>query len=278
MASDQGMLYGLYQASSSQASGFFGLPSSGGKLTTLAAHAEIDPENPMIYRDFVIYGCGRESIFRFQVPRESLAARATPTVKIDTMQPPPLTAIPIVFTSPHGESSYYDTYGPDGLADTPGLGDKFARGSTDNFNPRPGFGSQNSDAVGQGQLSSTGNAQGSLILRLSSAIDAHDYATVLSFIPNGRTDYFGHRNASSAFIEKDMQGDARNYRWAKSVPDFSTFRTFTDGNGIVHQSIQMETAAEEVSGKRHHAFVQMEISYRDEDPPSILSMELRVIR
>jgi hypothetical protein len=65
------------------------------------------------------------------------------------------------------------------------------------------------------------SAQGSVILRLNSAIDAHDYATVLSFVPNGRTDYFGHRNATSTFIEKDMHGDARNYRWTKSIPDLS---------------------------------------------------------
>jgi hypothetical protein len=117
-----------------------------------------------------------------------------------------------------------------------------------------------------------------LILRLASAIDAHDYATVVSFIPSGRTDYFGHRNASSAFIEKDMQTDAMTYRWAKSIPDLSTFRTFTDTEGIVHESIQMETSAQENSGKRHHAFVQMDISYRNEVPPSILSMDLRVLK
>jgi hypothetical protein len=121
-------------------------------------------------------------------------------------------------------------------------------------------------------------AQASLILRLSSALDAHDSATVLSFVPNGRTDYFGHRNASSTFIQKDMQSDARNYRWTKSIPDLSTFRTFTDANGIVHESIQMETAAQEISGKSHHAFVQMDISYQNEDPPSILSMNLRVLK
>jgi hypothetical protein len=121
-------------------------------------------------------------------------------------------------------------------------------------------------------------ASESLILRLNSAIDAHDYATVLSFLHNGRTDYFGHRNASSAFIEKDMQTDARTYRWAKSIPDLSTFRTFTDTEGIVHESIQMETSAQENSGKRHHAFVQMDISYRNEVPPSILSMDLLVLK
>ena len=109
-------------------------------------------------------------------------------------------------------------------------------------------------------------------------IDAHDYATVLSFLHNGRTDYFGHRNASSAFIEKDMQTDARTYRWVKSIPDLSTFRTFTDTEGIVHESIQTETSAPENSGKRHHAFVQMDISYRNEVPPSILSMDLRVLK
>ena len=43
-------------------------------------------------------------------------------------------------------------------------------------------------------------------------------------------------------------------------------------------SIQMETAAQEISGRRHHAFVQMDISYRNEDPPSILSMDLRVLK
>jgi hypothetical protein len=47
---------------------------------------------------------------------------------------------------------------------------------------------------------------------------------------------------------------------------------------IVHESIQMETSAQEFSGRRHHAFVQMDISYRDEDPPSILSMDLRVLK
>jgi hypothetical protein len=122
------------------------------------------------------------------------------------------------------------------------------------------------------------SAQGSVILRLNSAINAHDYATVLSFVPNGHTDYFGHRNATSAFIEKDMQGDARNYRWTKSIPDPSTFRTFTDTNGVVHESIQMDTSAEEFSGKRHHAFGQMDISYRDQDHPSILSIDLRVLK
>jgi hypothetical protein len=132
--------------------------------------------------------------------------------------------------------------------------------------------------VSRTQPSPVASAQGSLILRLNSAIDAHDYATALSFVPNGRTDYFGQRSASSAFIEKDIQGDARTYRWTKSIPGLSTFRAFTDTSGIVHESIQMETSAQEISGRRHHASAQMDISYRDEDPPSILSMDLRVLK
>ena len=165
---------------------------------------------------------------------------------------------------------------------------RMRRGTEDQDQPQDGFSTDEAPVQPKPRTGSAGrsaqnaegsaSAQESLILRLNSALDQHDYETVLSFVPNGRTDYFGHRNASSSFIEKDMQADARNYRWTRSNPDLSTFRTFTDANGIVHESIQMETAAQEISGKRHHAFVQLDISYRNEDPPSILSMEMRVLK
>ena len=101
--------------------------------------------------------------------------------------------------------------------------------------------------------------------------------TVSTYVADGVIDYFGHRNASAAFIRKDMEGDAKTYRWTRTYPDRSTFRRSTK-NGVVYESVEEQTEALERSGRHHQAHCLFVIAYEDRNPPSILALTLKVLK
>ena len=111
-----------------------------------------------------------------------------------------------------------------------------------------------------------------LILRLLKAIESHDYSTFLTYTLDKQTDYFGHKNASDSFIQKDMEHDARSYRWCKFAPDLSTFETSPG-----HDSIQFDSDALDISGKKHKARCRLDIYYTPSSTPRLQSISLTVL-
>jgi hypothetical protein len=116
-----------------------------------------------------------------------------------------------------------------------------------------------------------------LIFKIDSAFGEHDRATICNYIGDGVINYFGHSNASASFIQKDMEGDAKTYRWTRTYPDRSTFRRFVK-DGVVYESVEERTEALEYSGRHHQAHCLFEIAYKDRNPPSILALSLKVLK
>jgi S1-C subfamily serine protease len=116
-----------------------------------------------------------------------------------------------------------------------------------------------------------------LIFKIDNALGEHDWITLSTYVGSGVVNYFGHRNASATFIRKDMESDAKTYRWTRTYPDRSTFRRFVK-DGVVHESVEERTEALEYSGRHHQAYCLFEIAYEDRDPPSILAFSLKVLK
>jgi hypothetical protein len=133
------------------------------------------------------------------------------------------------------------------------------------------------NSLNQPTTESTPQSQSTLILKLDRALETHDWGTVSTYVANGVTDYFGHRNASAAFIRKDMEGDARRYRWTHTYPDTSTFRRSIK-NGVVYESVEEQTEALEYGGQHHQAYCLFEITYEDRNPPTVLTLSLKVLK
>ena len=121
------------------------------------------------------------------------------------------------------------------------------------------------------------NPKSELIVTLIRALDERNWALVINYTVDGATDYFGHRNVTNSYIKKDVQQDARTYRWSKSYPDLSTFHRKVN-DGITYESIEERTESLEVSGRHHEAHCLFEISYRDGNPPAVLSVSLKVLK
>jgi hypothetical protein len=116
-----------------------------------------------------------------------------------------------------------------------------------------------------------------LIFKIDRAFGEHDWATICNYVGDGVVNYFGHSNASATFIRKDMEGDAKTYRWTRTYPDRSTFHRFIN-DGVVYESIEERTEALEYSGRHHQAHCLFEIAYKDRNPPSILALSLKVLK
>jgi hypothetical protein len=94
-------------------------------------------------------------------------------------------------------------------------------------------------------------APADFIVNVAQMLNDHDYATFAQYLP-AKMRYFGHA-ASQAWIARDMAGDARNYSSAQTIPNVATYSSWTDAQGLIHESMQEETFAQEVNGKKHHA-------------------------
>jgi len=115
----------------------------------------------------------------------------------------------------------------------------------------------------------TNSDQDALILRILKAVETHDYGTLLTYTVDKETDYFGHKNSSSAFIQQDMMQDARFYKWCKFVPDLSTFQT-----SLGHDSIEYDSDALDVRGKEHKARCRFDIYYTPTTSPGLQALSL----
>jgi hypothetical protein len=116
----------------------------------------------------------------------------------------------------------------------------------------------------------TNSDQDALILRILKAVEIHDYGTLLTYTVDKETDYFGHKNSSSAFIQQDMMQDARFYKWCKFVPDLSTFQT-----SLGHDSIEYDSDALDVRGKEHKARCRFDIYYTPTTSPRLQALSLK---
>jgi hypothetical protein len=112
--------------------------------------------------------------------------------------------------------------------------------------------------------------QGALIFRILKAVETHDYQTLSIYTLNKGTDYFGHKNSSSAFIQQDMTQDARSYKWCRFVPDFSTFQT-----ALGHDSIEYDSDVLDSRGKEHKARCRLDIYYTPTSSPRLQSLSLK---
>jgi hypothetical protein len=104
-------------------------------------------------------------------------------------------------------------------------------------------------------------------------METHDYRTLLIYTLDKETDYFGHKNSSSAFIQQDMTQDARSYKWCRFVPDLSTFET-----SLGHDSIEYDSDALDVRGKEHKARCRLDIYYSATTSPRLQALSLKVLR
>ncbi|MBV9874177.1 MAG: hypothetical protein JO025_05575 [Verrucomicrobia bacterium] len=85
-------------------------------------------------------------------------------------------------------------------------------------------------------------------------------------------DYFGHKDASEAFIRKDAEQDARTYKSVRMVPDLSTLESSSG-----HESVEYDLDPIEVSGKDHQARCRLEISFEPGPTPRLLSIAALVL-
>src|SRR5215469_8449297 len=94
-----------------------------------------------------------------------------------------------------------------------------------------------------------------LIRSVLKAIETHDDPMFLKYM-NGEIDYFGHKNASEAFVRRDMEQDAKTYQSVRMTPDLSTLQTSAG-----HASVEYDLEALEFSGKDHKARCRLEIDF-----------------
>jgi serine/threonine protein kinase len=130
-----------------------------------------------------------------------------------------------------------------------------------------------SNDVGKSVPDVTASEQDALILRILKAMETHDYRTFLIYTVDKETDYFGHKNSSSAFIQQDITQDARSYKWCRFVPDLTTFET-----SLGHDSIEYDSDALDVRGKEHKARCRLDIYYSGTTSPRLQALSLKVLR
>ncbi|MGB8463644.1 MAG: TIR domain-containing protein [Terrimicrobiaceae bacterium] len=111
-----------------------------------------------------------------------------------------------------------------------------------------------------------------MILGILRAIETHDSQALLAHTVNGQTDYFGHKNASTAFIRNDMERDAKAYKYLKFVPDLTTFQASPG-----RDSIEYDSDALDVRGKRHKARCRLNIYYAPGSSSQLQALSLEVL-
>ena len=112
-----------------------------------------------------------------------------------------------------------------------------------------------------------------MILGILRAIETHNSRALLAYTVDRQTDYFGHKNASTAFIQQDMEQDAKSYKYLKFAPHLSTFKT-----SLGHDSIEYDSDALDVRGKRHKARCRLDIFYTPTSSPQVQTLSLKVLR
>ena len=114
--------------------------------------------------------------------------------------------------------------------------------------------------------------QTALILQILRAVETHDYRTLLGYTLYEEINYFGHKNATSSYIQQDMTQDARSYRWCRFVPDLVTFQTAAG-----HDSIEYDSDALDVRGREHRARCRLDIYYTPTISPRLQALSLKIL-
>jgi hypothetical protein len=123
------------------------------------------------------------------------------------------------------------------------------------------------------------------INNISQSFDTHDWSYITRLTVSGNVNYFGHLKASNNFIIRDMQGDARNYAWVKSItyPDSFTHEVSNEYSSrwsgpMIYDSIAENTEAMERNGRLHRASVRMTVGYTLVNGlPNIYALVLKVL-
>ena len=115
-----------------------------------------------------------------------------------------------------------------------------------------------------------------LIVALNRAFDSHDWQTVTEYTVDGYVNYFGHTRASNNYIRLDMQGDARTYRWNRSIkyPETFTHQVSAEysphwSGPMIYDSMNFYSEALENSGRSHNALVGLTVGYTLQDDQKI---------
>jgi hypothetical protein len=99
------------------------------------------------------------------------------------------------------------------------------------------------------------------IQEVNSWLDAHNWQSLTLYTVSGQVNYFGHRNCSNGFVERDMSQDARNYTYVHSTIYPDTFSRSVGIDGITYDEINVESAALERTGEYHHALTRLIVGY-----------------
>ena len=116
---------------------------------------------------------------------------------------------------------------------------------------------------------------------IMTALAYYDWQTLKSYFIDGQTNYFGHRNASIAYIVNDIQNDSRQFGRQNWTIYWNTFRHENDGN-MAYDSVNAYVMIEEPAVRLHRALERLTIGYAW-DPNAvhgiiIHSITLKVLR
>jgi len=125
-----------------------------------------------------------------------------------------------------------------------------------------------------------------LIVALNRAFDSHDWQTVTEYTVDGYVNYFGHSRASNNYIRLDMQGDARTYRWNRSItyPETFTHQVSAEysphwSGPMIYDSMNFYSEALENNGRSHNALVRLTVGYtlQDDQKMRVYALVLKVL-
>ena len=96
----------------------------------------------------------------------------------------------------------------------------------------------------------------------------HDYLALAPYLVSGHLNYFGHREATDAFIRHDMANDVRTYAGVNCTFQPETFKHEVSNEysshwegPMLYDSITAYTEAREFNGKVHSATTRFTVGY-----------------
>ncbi len=124
-----------------------------------------------------------------------------------------------------------------------------------------------------------------LILDVEKAVNSHDWRTLTGYTADGLVNYFGRLHISNAYIQRDMEQDARTYSSAHSTRYLDTFTHVVSSeysshwNGaMLYDSINVYSEIRERHGRLHRAMSRLTVGYTLENGvPTIYSLTMKVL-
>jgi hypothetical protein len=98
-----------------------------------------------------------------------------------------------------------------------------------------------------------------------------------TYTADGEVDYFGRRNTTNDYIDRDMQQDKQTYSSSNSTRYLNPFKRQTVGNTI-YDSIDVYSEIQERRGRLHKALTRLTVGYTVTDGrPIICSFQSKVL-